>query len=350
MGYIFLSYSRKDSQFVEHLAEKLKQEGFDIWMDREGIVGGEDWGTEIVNAIDKADVYLVALSAQSVISPNVSKELRLAVEANKQIVPLDIESIPIPPQLRYWLVGLQRIDMTIDFDTGLAKVLRALDEFGMKPGAPAQKSRKRTGIASPKSSPKTKAASKKRPSAAVDTPVAGATPAPSSHAEPRAAVDPKPAPEPAFATALLTHISLRVGLRKEIEKALAGIIDKSCYLGDAIPAEKRDAAIASYAKDVSPSDVLLLYDVTTFGNAKNGLLLTTERVFWKNMIWPGSSLSYEEIETIRTEPNTKWYGPQILINENRFDLPVGDWNALANALANAIRAAKAYVEASSPQK
>ncbi len=40
MSGIFISYSRLDREFVDRLIEALEQRGFDIWVDRKDIGGG----------------------------------------------------------------------------------------------------------------------------------------------------------------------------------------------------------------------------------------------------------------------------------------------------------------------
>ena len=40
--HIFISYSKKDSDFAWKLAEDLEKRGFKIWIDR-AISGGEEW-------------------------------------------------------------------------------------------------------------------------------------------------------------------------------------------------------------------------------------------------------------------------------------------------------------------
>ena len=54
------------------------------------------------------------------------------------------------------------------------------------------------------------------------------------------------------------------------------------YTTPNIPTEKITNAVDSYAQGLDPEDVLLLYDATVFGGAKNGLCMTAEYLFWRN--------------------------------------------------------------------
>ncbi len=51
MAQVFISYSRKDLTFVEHLVSDLKETGIDVWYDLSGLEGGARWRIEIQNAI-----------------------------------------------------------------------------------------------------------------------------------------------------------------------------------------------------------------------------------------------------------------------------------------------------------
>jgi hypothetical protein len=89
MGYIFLSYSRKDKGIVEQLENQLEAAGYETWIDIEGIRGGDLWREAIVKAIDQADALLALLSPNSAKSDNVRTELVLATENKTRIVPVD---------------------------------------------------------------------------------------------------------------------------------------------------------------------------------------------------------------------------------------------------------------------
>lgn len=89
---IFLSYSSKDRQPVERLADKLKAQGFEVWTDRE-ILPGEDWQRAIETALDQASVFLFILSENSLGAPWQELELGMALrsavgQSKKTVIPV----------------------------------------------------------------------------------------------------------------------------------------------------------------------------------------------------------------------------------------------------------------------
>ena len=50
MHKIFISYSRKDIDFVRKLAADLEKASFDVWWDITDLRGGDEWVTRIAAA------------------------------------------------------------------------------------------------------------------------------------------------------------------------------------------------------------------------------------------------------------------------------------------------------------
>lgn len=84
---VFISYSRKDKEFVRSMDEALKEQGLKTWIDSKDIPFAGAWQQEIYTAIENTDAFLFIISPDSVISPNCAKESAHAVEHNKRIVP-----------------------------------------------------------------------------------------------------------------------------------------------------------------------------------------------------------------------------------------------------------------------
>ena len=120
MADIFISYSRKDSREADELVSRLKEAGISVWIDKHGIIGAEEWATEIVEGIHACSTFLLLLSTNSVQSENVLKELSLANETRKRILPVDIHPTELPTSFMYPLAGLQRVALS-EFDA----ILRA---------------------------------------------------------------------------------------------------------------------------------------------------------------------------------------------------------------------------------
>jgi TolB-like protein len=126
MPDIFISYSRKDSEQAEQLAELLASAGLSCWIDKEGIDLATSWSKEIVQAIDQCQAFVVLLSIASNESTNVHKEVSLASEKKKKILPLDLEPIALSEDLQYHLAGIQRAPMT-----NIDAIIRALGRLGL---------------------------------------------------------------------------------------------------------------------------------------------------------------------------------------------------------------------------
>jgi hypothetical protein len=105
VAQIFLSYARKDARIVDQLIARLGTAGYEVWVDRTGIPGGEQWRRQIVRAIESSEAFLIVLSPHSVISDNVRKELDLAEGAQKRVLPVIVQPVDIPAEMKYQLVG-----------------------------------------------------------------------------------------------------------------------------------------------------------------------------------------------------------------------------------------------------
>lgn len=112
---IFLSYARADKEAVGELYRKLREAGFDPWMDVENILPGESWEVGIKKAIRSSDFFLACLSPRSVNRRGVlQKEIKRALDRLEEMIESDIYLIParledsaIPDELSH----LQCVDL-----------------------------------------------------------------------------------------------------------------------------------------------------------------------------------------------------------------------------------------------
>jgi adenylate cyclase len=132
MSDIFISYSSKDREQAQLLTELLASAGLSVWIDQAGIGAATSWSGEISKAITDCKALIVLLSPSSVDSKNVTREVALAFERNKKILPIDIEPVALPDDFAYHLAGIQRAPMT-----NIDSIIRALGKLGLEAtGAP----------------------------------------------------------------------------------------------------------------------------------------------------------------------------------------------------------------------
>ena len=123
MTQVFISYSRKDLAFVEHLAKDLIAAGLEVWYDQSRLEVGQRWGSEIQKAIRKSKYIVTVLSPNSVKSEWVEREILFASNRKLKVVPLLYK----PCELPMWCVNLNTIDVQgKSYDSHLPEILKVL--------------------------------------------------------------------------------------------------------------------------------------------------------------------------------------------------------------------------------
>jgi hypothetical protein len=107
---VFISYSRRDLEFVTQLHQYLAQQGISAWFDQSSIEAGDQWRESIVSGIMECQIFLLILSPDSTASNNVRKEIDLAEHHKKQILPVMWRSTEFPASIQYQLAGVQYLD------------------------------------------------------------------------------------------------------------------------------------------------------------------------------------------------------------------------------------------------
>ncbi|TAH40976.1 MAG: toll/interleukin-1 receptor domain-containing protein [Betaproteobacteria bacterium] len=132
MTTLFISYSRKDTDFVRRLYDALASESLESWVDWEGIPPADDWLRKIHAAIEGADAFVFVMSPDSLDSRVCGDEIAHAVKHNKRLIPVvwrdpdaTRERAPEPPEIlkRLNWIFLRGSD---DFGAGLGKLISAI--------------------------------------------------------------------------------------------------------------------------------------------------------------------------------------------------------------------------------
>ena len=88
MADVFISYSRKDKDFVSTLYAAFERSQKNIWVDWNNIPLTSDWWAEIEKGIEGADTFVFVISPDSIASEICGKEVLHAVRNNKRLFPI----------------------------------------------------------------------------------------------------------------------------------------------------------------------------------------------------------------------------------------------------------------------
>lgn len=119
--YIFVSYAHKDYFLVEQFLKCFSENKYRFWYD-EGIKSGSEWSGFIVERIDKAEAFVVFLSANAIVSENVKDEIHVAVSTKKHVVVIKLDDTVLSGGLLLKLDRKQAIIFTGDVESSFKKL------------------------------------------------------------------------------------------------------------------------------------------------------------------------------------------------------------------------------------
>jgi WD40 repeat protein len=123
---VFVSYSRRDSEYVRGLAGELTARGKEVWLDTQGLADGEVFPQALRSAIEGADAFVLVISPDSAASRYCATEVDHAAELGKRIVPVLLRpvgdaALPVAVRDRNWIPAasedaVDRLVRAIDTD------------------------------------------------------------------------------------------------------------------------------------------------------------------------------------------------------------------------------------------
>lgn len=96
---VFISYARKDEEFVLPVAEILRAGGAKVFIDSQNIDYGEVWESVLLENLRSSDRILVFWSANASKSDWVRREYLSAVKEGLRVIPVPLDRTPLPPEL-----------------------------------------------------------------------------------------------------------------------------------------------------------------------------------------------------------------------------------------------------------
>ena len=101
-GRIFISHSSANSAIALAIVEAIEAKGMACWYAPREVRFGEDWADELASALDHCASLVVLLSAESIKSPHVAKEVQQAASRRVPIFPARIENVTPTGKLAYY--------------------------------------------------------------------------------------------------------------------------------------------------------------------------------------------------------------------------------------------------------
>ena len=107
---VFISYATPDKTVAGLVCQALEQHHIPCWIAPRNVPAGGNAFSEIPTGIKQSTVLVLILSSNTSRSKHVSREVQIALDHNKVIIPFRTEDIQPEDSLRYILTGVQWLD------------------------------------------------------------------------------------------------------------------------------------------------------------------------------------------------------------------------------------------------
>ena len=105
---VFISYKAEEIEEASWVKSVLESNGISCWMAPLCIPGGSSYAVEIPQAIRQAKVFVLILSSKAQSSQWVSREVDLAINEGKIVLPFMLENCALKDDFNFYLTNVQR--------------------------------------------------------------------------------------------------------------------------------------------------------------------------------------------------------------------------------------------------
>ena len=135
---VFLSYSRKDyldennkpiqGNEISKIMEALSNANIKCWIDRDGIFGGDTYTEKLSSVIKSVPVFLFISTTNSNASKYASREIAIADEYGKKIIPVKLDTSSYNESTRFHLTDVSHIDYWKNPETEIGNLISAIEK------------------------------------------------------------------------------------------------------------------------------------------------------------------------------------------------------------------------------
>lgn len=130
-NYIYVSYAHSDAERVFPLIKRFQDDGYPIWYD-EGMAPGNEWQSEMADALLNSSLLVVFISDNSMSSANVKDEIRFALAQKLNILSIYLDETQLPHQLEFLLANMFSIfKYQIPDEKYMSLCIKFFDENGV---------------------------------------------------------------------------------------------------------------------------------------------------------------------------------------------------------------------------
>ncbi len=125
----FITYSRSDKSQVLSLVKDIEDLGHDVWYDQD-LSGGQSWWDNVLSKIRDCDVYVFAISNESLDSTACKRELRYAEDLKKNPLPVLLKAGVSMALAQRYIAQLQYVDYSNPGEkTVVIKLINAINHL-----------------------------------------------------------------------------------------------------------------------------------------------------------------------------------------------------------------------------
>lgn len=123
---VFISYKAEEIEAASWVKSVLESNGISCWMAPSCIPGGSSYAVEIPQAIRQAKVFVLILSSKAQDSQWISREVDLAINEGKIVLPFMLENCALKDDFNFYLTNVQRYAAYENKAAAIEKMLKEI--------------------------------------------------------------------------------------------------------------------------------------------------------------------------------------------------------------------------------